>query len=146
MLVFKFCGYNTLLPTPLSHAHLSLWVGGYTGCSDHKMPVVAYWVMFQANNDLFAGTPLVGFINTLDPVFSQKNDLLVILDVQFRGYTTLFQPRKELFGSKIACCKVSCLKNLSLLGKKYYYHNLSRPKCFTVYMVCKIQFNGCGYR
>ena len=59
------------------------------------MPVVAYWVMFQANNDLFAGTPLVGFINTLDPVFSQKNDLLVILDFQFRGYTTLFQPRKE---------------------------------------------------
>ena len=64
--------------------------GGDTGCSDHKMPVVAYWVMFQANNDLFAGTPLVGFINTLDPVFSQKNDLLVILDFQFRGNTTPF--------------------------------------------------------
>ena len=41
------------------------------------MPVVAYGVMFWANKDLFAGTPLVGFINFLDPVngiFGHKND------------------------------------------------------------------------
>ena len=46
------------------------------GCSDYKMPPVAYGVMFLANEDLYAGTPLVGFIIILDPVngiFGQKN-------------------------------------------------------------------------
>ena len=43
---------------------------------DHKMPAVAYGVMFHANEDLYAGAPLVGFIIILDPVngiFGQKN-------------------------------------------------------------------------
>ena len=108
------------IPTSLAHAHLFfLGGGGYTCCSDIKMPVVAYSVMFRANNALFAGTPLVGFINIFDPVngiFGQKNDLLVILDVQFRGYTTLFQPRKELFGSKIACCQSCLSQNIEFIG------------------------------
>ena len=68
MLVFQFGEYNTPL------AYLALWGGGGTGCSDHKMPAVAYGVMFLANEDLYAGTPLVGFIIILDPnIFGQKN-------------------------------------------------------------------------
>ena len=55
MLVFQFGGYNTLFQTPL--AYLSLWGGEGTGCSDHKMPAVAYGVMFLANEDLYARTP-----------------------------------------------------------------------------------------
>ena len=46
------------------------------------MPVVAFGVMFWANKDLFAGTPLVGFINILDPVngiFGQRNMIVEIL-------------------------------------------------------------------
>ena len=74
MLVFQFGWYKTLF---LAHfAYLTLWGGEEgTGCSDHKMPAVAYGVMFLANEDLYAGTPLVGFIIILDPVngtFGQK--------------------------------------------------------------------------
>ena len=69
MLVFQFGGVQYSFPDP---SCLPFFIGwGGTGGSDHKMPVVAYGVMFRANNDFFAGTSLVGFIN-------------------FLGYTTLF--------------------------------------------------------
>ena len=75
ILVFQFGGYNTLFQTLLPT--FLYWVGRYRlGCSDHKMPAVAYEVMFLANEDLYAGTPLVGFIIILDPVngiFGLKN-------------------------------------------------------------------------
>ena len=74
---FSVWGVQYSFPDPL--AFLSFFLEGRgegTGFSDHKMPVVAYGVMFRAKKDLFAGTPLVGFINILDSInviFGQKN-------------------------------------------------------------------------
>ena len=67
---YSFPDPSLLLPT-------LLYGGGEgTGCSDRKMPAVAYGAMFLENEDLYAGIPLVGFIIILDPVngiSGQKN-------------------------------------------------------------------------
>ena len=71
---FSVWGVQYSFPDPSCLPFFMGWGG--TGCSDHKMPAVAYGVMFLANEDLYAGTPLVGFIIILDPVngiFGQKN-------------------------------------------------------------------------
>ena len=47
--------------------------GGGIGCSDHKMPKVAYGVMFWAKKDLFSETPLVGFIKILETETNYPN-------------------------------------------------------------------------
>ena len=50
------------------------WEG--TSCSDNEKPAVAYGFMFLGNEDLYAETPLVGFIIILDlanGIFGQKN-------------------------------------------------------------------------
>ena len=74
---FQFPEPPSQPPTHLSEeVQNDLWGGGGAGCLDHKMPVVAYGVMFRANKDLFT---LVGFIDILDPVngiFALKNDHL----------------------------------------------------------------------
>ena len=77
---FTVWGVQYSFPDPSCIPFFMGWEGGGTGCSDHKMPAVAYGVMFLANEDLYAGTPLVGFIIILDPVngiFDQKNNHLL---------------------------------------------------------------------
>ena len=52
------------------------------------MLLVAYGIMFQANKDLFAGTPIVGIINILEPV----NGIFVMLDFQYLVYYSFLDP------------------------------------------------------
>ena len=47
--------------------------GGGIGCLDHKMPKVAYGVMFWAKKDLLSETPLVGFIKILETETNYPN-------------------------------------------------------------------------
>ena len=71
---FPVWGVQYSFPDPSCLPFFMGWGG--TGCSDHKMPAVAYGVMFLEIEDLYAGIPLVGFIIILDPVngtFGQKN-------------------------------------------------------------------------
>ena len=71
---FSVWGVQYSFPDPSCLPFFMGWGG--TGCSDHKMPAVAYGVMFLANEDLYAGTPLVGFFIILDlvnDIFGEKN-------------------------------------------------------------------------
>ena len=57
------------------------------------MPEVDYGVMLWENKDLFAGTPLVGFVNIWTPsmVYLAKKFPLAMLDIQFVGYMIMYQ-------------------------------------------------------
>ena len=125
MLVFQFGGYNTLSPTPLAHVHLSLQVGEDTGCLDHKMHAVAYWVMFRTNNHLFAGTPLEGFINFLDPVNGSFGQKMTTCKVNFSiqgGYYSFLDPvRRKIKAVLIKNCLLP-----KLLASKTRVHCLQQ--------------------
>ena len=69
---FSVLGVQYSFPSPSCLPFL-MEGGGGIGCLDHKMPKVAYGVMFWAKKDLFSETPLVGFIKILETETNYPN-------------------------------------------------------------------------